>query len=231
MGIYAAGYMRTQAAADRFASDTELRRPRPLAAAAPLAVVPPEITRADEQPSVPAPEPASRPTPDAAPAPATPAPVVPAPRPALEPALSAAPVVPAAPLAPAVEAAAASVAAPIAPQAVPALAVPAAAPAADPAVVPAATPVAPRYKDGSFLGWGTSRHGDMAVTVVVESGRITSAKITDCQTRWPCTWVEALPGQVVARQSAETDYVSGATQSTNAFYYAVVDALGKATVK
>jgi uncharacterized protein with FMN-binding domain len=94
-----------------------------------------------------------------------------------------------------------------------------------------AAPSAPRYKDGSYLGWGTSRHGDMAVTVVVESGRITSAKITDCQTRWPCTWVEALPGQVVARQSAETDYVSGATQSTNAFYYAVVEALGKATSK
>jgi uncharacterized protein with FMN-binding domain len=33
---------------------------------------------------------------------------------------------------------------------------------------------------------------------------------------------------VVARQSAEVDYVSGATQSTNAFYYAVVEALSRA---
>ena len=37
-----------------------------------------------------------------------------------------------------------------------------------------------------------------------------------------------LPPQVVTRQSPETDYVSGATQSTNAFYYAVVEALSKA---
>lgn len=37
-----------------------------------------------------------------------------------------------------------------------------------------------------------------------------------------------LPPQVVSRQSAEVDFVSGATQSTNAFYYAVLDALAKA---
>jgi uncharacterized protein with FMN-binding domain len=32
----------------------------------------------------------------------------------------------------------------------------------------------------------------------------------------------------VQRQSAEVDYVTGATQSTNAFYDAVMDALAKA---
>lgn len=37
-----------------------------------------------------------------------------------------------------------------------------------------------------------------------------------------------LPGQVTTRQSPDVDYVSGATQSSNAFYYAVVDALLKA---
>ena len=37
-----------------------------------------------------------------------------------------------------------------------------------------------------------------------------------------------LPPQVIARQSPEVDFVSGATQSTNAFYYAVADALKKA---
>jgi len=34
--------------------------------------------------------------------------------------------------------------------------------------------------------------------------------------------------QVTDRQSPETDFVSGATQSTNAYYYAVVDALSQA---
>jgi uncharacterized protein with FMN-binding domain len=33
---------------------------------------------------------------------------------------------------------------------------------------------------------------------------------------------------VEARQSPETDFVSGATQSTNAFYYGVVQALARA---
>jgi uncharacterized protein with FMN-binding domain len=104
-----------------------------------------------------------------------------------------------------------------------------AAPASQAATTPA-TPAAPRYKDGTYTGWGTSRHGDIEAQVIIVNGRITSATIKSCWTRWPCSWIEALPGQVVARQSPETDFVSGATQSTNAFYYAVVQALGKAAL-
>ena len=37
-----------------------------------------------------------------------------------------------------------------------------------------------------------------------------------------------LPPQVVQRQSALVDYISGATESTNAFYYAILQAIGKA---
>jgi uncharacterized protein with FMN-binding domain len=33
---------------------------------------------------------------------------------------------------------------------------------------------------------------------------------------------------VLTRQSPDVDFVSGATESTNAFYYAVVQALNKA---
>lgn len=94
--------------------------------------------------------------------------------------------------------------------------------------VPAPTPVAPVYKDGQYSGWGTSRHGDIQATVVIEGGRIASAFISQCLTRYSCSWVAHLQGQVVTRQSPEVDYVSGATQSTNAFYYAVVEALAKA---
>jgi uncharacterized protein with FMN-binding domain len=97
-----------------------------------------------------------------------------------------------------------------------------------PAPPAAAAPAALKYKDGTYTGWGTSRHGDIQATVVIAHGRITSAVISECWTRWPCSWVMALPPQVVERQSAEVDYVSGATQSTNAFYWAVVDALSKA---
>ncbi len=88
--------------------------------------------------------------------------------------------------------------------------------------------MAPVYKDGQYSGWGTSRHGDIQATVVIEGGRIASAFISQCLTRYSCSWVAHLQGQVVTRQSPEVDYVSGATQSTNAFYYAVVEALAKA---
>ena len=55
-----------------------------------------------------------------------------------------------------------------------------------------------------------------------------SAFISECLTQYSCSWIANLPGQVVTRQSSEVDYVSGATHSANAFYYAVVDALKKA---
>ena len=98
-------------------------------------------------------------------------------------------------------------------------------------VVPAAPtppPAAPHYKDGAYLGWGTSRHGDIQAAVVIEEGRIASATIAQCLTRYSCSVIAKLPPQVAQRQSPEVDYVSGATQSTNAFYDAVVDALSKA---
>ena len=64
---------------------------------------------------------------------------------------------------------------------------------------------------------------------MIEDGRIASATIAQCLTRYSCSCDrQACPPQVAERQSPEVDYVSGATQSTNAFYYAVVDALSKA---
>lgn len=85
------------------------------------------------------------------------------------------------------------------------------------------------WHDGTYSGWGSSRHGDIQATIVIESGRITSARISQCLTRYSCSWIAHLQGQVVDRQSADVDYVSGATQSSNAFYGAIVDALSKAT--
>ena len=63
---------------------------------------------------------------------------------------------------------------------------------------------------------------------MIEGGHIASATIAQCLTRYSCNVIGKLPPEVAQRQSPEVDYVSGATQSTNAFYYAVVDALGKA---
>lgn len=100
------------------------------------------------------------------------------------------------------------------------------APAADSAKAPAAKSVG--WHDGTYTGWGTSRHGDIEATVVVENGKITGAIISRCLTRYSCSWVAHLQAQVVARQSPDVDNVSGATQSANAFYYAVIEALAKA---
>jgi uncharacterized protein with FMN-binding domain len=86
----------------------------------------------------------------------------------------------------------------------------------------------PAWKDGTYLGWGTSRHGDIQAAVVIEGGRIASATISQCRTRYSCSVIDRLPPEVAQRQSPEVDYVSGATQSANAFYYAVVEALAQA---
>ena len=64
--------------------------------------------------------------------------------------------------------------------------------------------------------------------VTVEGGRIIAASIAQCWTRYSCSWVSHLPPQVSVRQSPNVDFVSGATESANAFYWAVVDALNKA---
>jgi uncharacterized protein with FMN-binding domain len=107
-------------------------------------------------------------------------------------------------------------------------------PAATPPAVTAPTTAAPitdasgtvlKWRDGTFSGWGTSRHGDVEVTLIIERGRITTAAISRCLTRYSCSWIAHLQPQVVERQSPEVDNVSGATESANAFYYAVVEAL------
>ena len=100
----------------------------------------------------------------------------------------------------------------------------------EPAPAPTPTPPpAPKWTDGSYSGWGRSRHGDIQATVAIENGKIVYVAISVCATRYPCDVIAKLPGQVLERQSPETDFVAGATESTNAFYYAVVEALKKAT--
>lgn len=111
---------------------------------------------------------------------------------------------------------------PAAPAATPAPATATALNAADSAARPTA------YKDGVYSGWGTSRHGDIQAYVEVKQGRIVSTFISECLTQYSCSWIAKLPPQVVERQSPEIDYVSGATQSSNALYYAVVNALKQA---
>ena len=96
-----------------------------------------------------------------------------------------------------------------------------------PPLAPAVTPQG-QYKDGTYLGWGSCRHGDIQASVVVTEGRIVSAVISQCRTRYSCSWIAGLPSQVIGRQGAQVDYVSGVTESTDAFSDAIAEALSKA---
>jgi uncharacterized protein with FMN-binding domain len=96
-----------------------------------------------------------------------------------------------------------------------------------PAEVPPAPPD-PMWKDGTYTGWGYSRHGNIEAEVVIDGGRIASAVISQCRTRYSCSVIDKLPPEVAERQGPEVDFVSGATQSADAFYGAVVAALSKA---
>lgn len=94
---------------------------------------------------------------------------------------------------------------------------------------PKTASAAGKYRDGSYVGLGRSRHGNIEVTIAVQGGKITAAKISQCLTRYPCSMISTLPGEIVAQQSATVDFVSGATDSSTAFKDAVANALTKAS--
>ncbi len=102
-------------------------------------------------------------------------------------------------------------------------------PASTPAATAPAAPAQPVWKDGKYTAWGTCQHGDIQATVVIQGGRIISADITNCQTRYSCDVIENLPAKVITRQKAKFDTVGGATESAYAYYGAVYWALDQAS--
>lgn len=92
---------------------------------------------------------------------------------------------------------------------------------------PSRSPAA-AYKDGTYTGVGQSRRGGVQVSLTVQGGRIRSVNITRVSTEYPPSDIAPLPRQVVTRQSAQVDMVSGATYSSMAFRGAVQQALSKA---
>jgi uncharacterized protein with FMN-binding domain len=101
------------------------------------------------------------------------------------------------------------------------------APVSRPASGLAATPAA-TWRDGSYTGRGDSPHGGIDVRVVIKDGRIIEASILGCYTRYPCEEIDSLLRQPLERQSPDVDYVSHATESSDAYHDALVDALKSA---
>jgi len=89
-------------------------------------------------------------------------------------------------------------------------------------------PAAAAYRDGTYTGTGTSRRGNVSVSITVQRGRIANVTISGVTTQYPVARIAGLPAQVVARQSGQVDNVSGATYSAQAFSLAVQAALSKA---
>jgi uncharacterized protein with FMN-binding domain len=98
-----------------------------------------------------------------------------------------------------------------------------------PTAVPTAPPAAASgYRDGSYTGSASNRRGSLSVDVTIQSGRITGAQISSYDMYYPASRIARLPGEVIARQSAAVDMISGSTYSASAFKQAVAQALAQA---
>ena len=179
LAVYAAGYARTREAAEQFEEQSAERRPasRQLPATeastevasvaepgsrAATASPAREAARNDAPTAIVNSAPSAAPVPVASAEPDTTAPAAPEPVAAVAPAPVAP--VPAAPVAPA--------------------------PAPTPAPAPAAAK--PKWKDGTWHGWGTSRHGDIQAEVVIKDGKIAKSSISQCLTRYSCDVIDIL---------------------------------------
>jgi uncharacterized protein with FMN-binding domain len=220
--VYAAGYVRTRSAAERFAVEAaDLRTAVPFAGAAtaapprefvdavPAAETAPAGPAAPDPKSVSGGLPAGTVSPESSRGPIVNSTGVASPtEPALQPAPPTEEPIAPSPAAPTTNAAPADIDSK----------------AAEPPAAPPAARQA-QYKDGTYLGWGYSRHGDIQASVSVQDGRIVSAQITQCLTRYSCDVIDTLPSQVISRQNAFVDLISGATESANAFSNAIYRAL------
>jgi uncharacterized protein with FMN-binding domain len=201
LAIYFAGYVRTRSAAQRDEGPAAGRR---FAGSPPAVATAPVLVAKVAVASLPLSQPATVPTP-VAPPPAVAVPPVAVPPVAVAPTPVAVATTPA-----------------------PVLAVVAAPVINTPNVTAPADVPAPKWKDGTFTGWGHCRHGDIEATVTIKDGRIVSSFVSTCRTRYSCDVIDAVVPQVVKRQSPDIDTVAGATQSADAYYYAVSNALATA---
>jgi uncharacterized protein with FMN-binding domain len=212
LAVYAAGYSRTRDAARRFETQAKERRSASVAEArAPHPAPEREVTAQAAPATVAAPKPTS--------------PVVPR-KSARKKAASSKVVAAASQPSAAAEASSPSAPREIAP--VPMPAQESAGPTPIAITREPASATTTKWRDGTYTGLGDSPHGDIEARVVIKDGRIVEAGIVTCDTRYPCSVIDPLLHQPVERQSPDVDYMSHATESSDAYYYALVAALENA---
>jgi uncharacterized protein with FMN-binding domain len=84
------------------------------------------------------------------------------------------------------------------------------------------------YKDGTYTGMGSNRRGSIEAAVTVKNDKITDVEISHFAMHYSESDVVGLPEEVLQKQNAQVENVSGATYSTQAFEDAVRDALSQA---
>jgi uncharacterized protein with FMN-binding domain len=84
------------------------------------------------------------------------------------------------------------------------------------------------YKDGTFTGMGSNRRGSIQAVVTIKNDKITDVEISHFAMHYSESDVVGLPNEVLQKQSALVNNVSGATYSTKAFQDAIKDALSLA---
>src|SRR5438477_1455793 len=77
--------------------------------------------------------------------------------------------------------------------------------------------VATGYKDGTYAGSGTSRRGDVWVSVQIQGGQIANVTITRSTLQYPLRDIANLPSQVVQSQRAMVVIVNRATSNSMDF--------------
>jgi uncharacterized protein with FMN-binding domain len=86
-----------------------------------------------------------------------------------------------------------------------------------------------RYRNGTYSATGISDLGTVSVSVTIDRGTIAKVEITDCSMHYPQWYIDGLPAEVLAAQSATIDWVSGASYSSYSFASAVAQALAQAS--
>jgi uncharacterized protein with FMN-binding domain len=87
------------------------------------------------------------------------------------------------------------------------------------------------YATGTYSGTGTSRFGNVSVSVTTAGGSVTNVQIVKVTTSFPVSRIASLPSQVIQNQTANVNSVTGATYSSQAFKQAVQQALAQAQVQ